>query len=199
MEVLSGRLYCGANRPMYLSAIRLAILGRSSGQTDKRAIGQEGDTWRSPSAALRIELLVHLLVSSMCWKENWNCSYMAIQWQVEVNHVMKRIQGNKTEREKWQTIRLKVNVHLFKERNFQQGAFFLERSENYEKRVLASSCLSVLIKHGSHRTNYHEIWYLSIFRKSVEEIQFSFKSDKNNAYFRWIPIYIFHHISLNSS
>jgi len=24
---------------------------------------------------------------------------------------------------------------------------------------------------GSHQTNFHEIWYLSVFRKSVEEIQ----------------------------
>ena len=33
---------------------------------------------------------------------------------------------------------------------------------------------------GSHRKNFHEIWYLRIFRKSVEEIQVLLKSDKNN-------------------
>jgi len=41
---------------------------------------------------------------------------------------------------------------------------------------------------------------LSIFRKSVEKIQVSLKSDKNNGYFTWCrPIYIFNHISLSSS
>jgi len=36
-----------------------------------------------------------------------------------------------------------------------------------------------------------EIWYLSIFRMSVEKIHVSLKSDKNNGYFTWRPIYIF--------
>ena len=33
---------------------------------------------------------------------------------------------------------------------------------------------------GSHWTDFNEIWYLSIFRKSDEKIQVLFKSDKNN-------------------
>jgi hypothetical protein len=36
---------------------------------------------------------------------------------------------------------------------------------------------------GSHWTEFLEIWYLSIFRKSVEKIQVSLTSDKNNRYF----------------
>jgi hypothetical protein len=40
---------------------------------------------------------------------------------------------------------------------------------------------------------------LSIFRKSVEKIQVSLKSDKNNGYFTWRPMYIYDYISLNSS
>jgi len=35
-------------------------------------------------------------------------------------------------------------------------------------------------KLGSHWTDFHEILYLSIFRKSVEKIQFSLISEKNN-------------------
>jgi hypothetical protein len=35
---------------------------------------------------------------------------------------------------------------------------------------------------GSHWTNCHEILYLRIFRKSVEKIQVSLESDKNNRY-----------------
>jgi hypothetical protein len=42
----------------------------------------------------------------------------------------------------------------------------------------------------SHWTDFHEIWYLSIFRKSVQKIQVLLKYDKNNGYFTWRPIYI---------
>ena len=52
---------------------------------------------------------------------------------------------------------------------------------------------------GFHWTDFHEIWYLSIFRKSVKKFQVSLKLDKNNGYFTWIPIYIFYHILLKSS
>jgi hypothetical protein len=40
---------------------------------------------------------------------------------------------------------------------------------------------------------------ISIFPKSVEKIQFSLKSDKNNGYFANIPVNIFNHISLSHS
>jgi hypothetical protein len=36
---------------------------------------------------------------------------------------------------------------------------------------------------GSHWAEFHEILYLGIFPKSVEKIQVSLKSDKNNGYF----------------
>ena len=45
-------------------------------------------------------------------------------------------------------------------------------------------------KHSSHWTDFHEIIYLSIFRKSVEKIQVSLKFDKNNGYFTWGPTHI---------
>jgi len=38
-----------------------------------------------------------------------------------------------------------------------------------------------------------------MFQKYVEKIQFPLKSNKNNGYFEWRPIYIFYHISLISS
>ena len=38
---------------------------------------------------------------------------------------------------------------------------------------------------GSYWTDYNEIWYLNIFRKSVDKTRISFKSDKNNGYFTW--------------
>ena len=52
---------------------------------------------------------------------------------------------------------------------------------------------------GSHRTGFHEIRYLSIFRKSVEKIQDSLKSDKNTGHFTWRTMYIFDHILFSSS
>jgi len=37
-------------------------------------------------------------------------------------------------------------------------------------------------------TDFHEISYLSVFRKSVEKIDVSLKSDKHNRNFTWRPI-----------
>ena len=53
---------------------------------------------------------------------------------------------------------------------------------------------------GSHWTDFYEIWYFSIFfQRSIEKNHLSLKSDKNNAYFTWTSMYIYDHISLNSS
>jgi len=43
----------------------------------------------------------------------------------------------------------------------------------------------------------NEIWYLSIFRKTVEKFQVSIKWDKNKEHFAWTPIHIFDIISLS--
>ena len=48
-----------------------------------------------------------------------------------------------------------------------------------------SVCLSIrprMEQVGPHWTDFHEILYLNIFRKSVEKIQFLIKHDKNNGY-----------------
>ena len=61
--------------------------------------------------------------------------------------------------------------------------------QNCEKRLLASSRLSVRIwQLGSHWTDFHEIWYLSILSNIWGENSKSFRSDKNNGYFTWRPI-----------
>ena len=44
-----------------------------------------------------------------------------------------------------------------------------------------------------------DIWIYFFFFKSIEKIQVSLKSDKNNGNFIWRPIYIYDHISLISS
>jgi hypothetical protein len=48
---------------------------------------------------------------------------------------------------------------------------------------------------GSHWTDFYEIWYLRIFKKIVKKIKVLLKSDKNNGYFIWRPIYIYDYIS----
>jgi hypothetical protein len=86
------------------------------------------------------------------------------------------------------------------------GGGFLARSQNCQKQLLASClclppCLPACLPacppacppaHLSVRTHettrlprdrFREIWWLSIFLKSVEKIQVSFKSDKNNGRF----------------
>jgi len=68
---------------------------------------------------------------------------------------------------------------------------FYARSQNCEKRLSALSCASVRLSvcaRGVTRlplVDFHEIWYLTMFRKSVEKIQFSLKSDKNEGFFIW--------------
>ena len=51
---------------------------------------------------------------------------------------------------------------------------------------------------GSHWTDFlNEIWYLTIFKKSVEKIQVPFKSYENNVYSARSSMYIYHNISLS--
>jgi hypothetical protein len=65
--------------------------------------------------------------------------------------------------------------------------------------VCISVRLSVRVeKLGSYLKEFHKIWYLSIFRKSVEKIQISIKYDKNNEHFTWRAIQ-FDYISNKSS
>ena len=52
------------------------------------------------------------------------------------------------------------------------------------RKATVSFVMSVRMgKLGSHRTDFDEIVYLEIFRKTVQKIQVSLKSDKNNGCF----------------
>ena len=74
---------------------------------------------------------------------------------------------------------------------------FFARMQNFKKAtntcimpVCLSVCLSVCSPELSfHRADFHEVWYLSIFWKSVEKIQVSLNSYKNNCHFTWISTY----------
>jgi hypothetical protein len=48
---------------------------------------------------------------------------------------------------------------------------------------------------GSHWKDFYEIWYLSIYRKSIDDIKVLLKSAGNEGQFTWRPIYIFDQIS----
>ena len=82
--------------------------------------------------------------------------------------------------------------------------FFKALSQHCEKRLLDSSRLSVCLffcmeQLCSHWKDLHEIWYMCIFRNSVEKIQLFLKPDKNKGCFARRPIHIYYHISLISS
>ena len=64
------------------------------------------------------------------------------------------------------------------------------------KCYLRHVCPSIRVEQlGCHWMDFHEIWYLSIVQKSVKKIQVLLKSDKNDRYFIWRPMYIYDSIS----
>jgi hypothetical protein len=109
--------------------------------------------------------------------------------------------GKITQRTVWKKY---VGVHICWNIQLETLLYIVVRriSQNYEKRVLASSCLSVCphgtlgLPTGRIFVKFH-VWVF--FEKSVEKIQFSVKADKNNAYCAWRLIYSCDHISLSSS
>ena len=80
---------------------------------------------------------------------------------------------------------------------------FQAPSQNCEKRLLASSCLSFCpsARNKSAPTRRIPIKFdvLVFFQKSVEKIKVSLKSCNNNGYFTWRRFNIYGNISLNSS
>jgi len=57
----------------------------------------------------------------------------------------------------------------------------IAKSDCYLRHVCTSVCPSVRTKQlGSHRMDFYEISYMSIFRKCVEKMKVSLKSDPNN-------------------
>jgi hypothetical protein len=73
------------------------------------------------------------------------------------------------------------NVMHWEKKSAFLGAFAELRKVTFS---FMSVCTSFRMQHfGSHWTHFREIWYLSIFRKSVAKILVSLKPDKNNGYF----------------
>jgi hypothetical protein len=67
--------------------------------------------------------------------------------------------------------------------------------------LFMSVCMSVRIEQlASHWADFYEIRCMNIYRKYVEKIHVSLKSDKDNRLFTWRHnIYMYDNISLNSS
>jgi len=64
--------------------------------------------------------------------------------------------------------------------------------EKFRKAAI-SFVMFVLRTHGTTQLpqdGFYDMWYSCIFRKSVEKIQVSFKSDQSDVYFSWRHIYI---------
>ena len=60
----------------------------------------------------------------------------------------------------------------------------LLKASYLHRHVCTPYSLSVRMEQlGSHWTDFLEIWYLRIFRRSVQKIQFWLKSDKNSGYY----------------
>jgi hypothetical protein len=77
---------------------------------------------------------------------------------------------------------------------------FLGAFAKLRKALLSSWCPSVRLEQlCSHWTDFDEIWCLRFVWKSVEKIQASLKSEKNNRYLTWRRFDIYDNISRNSS
>jgi len=74
----------------------------------------------------------------------------------------------------------KQKMHLWKECIVFWHVRKMAESDFYLRRVCPSAHMQQL---GSHWTDFHEILYLSIFRKPVGNTQVPLKSNKNKGYF----------------
>ena len=87
-------------------------------------------------------------------------------------------------------------------RSLQASGRSWARSQNYENRLLALSCLPACLSFcpsvrpsvqmeqlGFHCTDFYEISHLKVFRKPLEKIKVLLKSDKNNGYVSWLSVH----------
>jgi hypothetical protein len=77
----------------------------------------------------------------------------------------------------------------------QPQSFIIRRAHKTAINVMSDSMEQLC----SHWIDFHKIWYLSVFKKSVGKIKVSLKSDKNKRYFTWRPIHIYPRIIISRS
>jgi hypothetical protein len=67
----------------------------------------------------------------------------------------------------------------------------ITESDHSLRQICLSVCLYVCVEQlGSKRTDFNEIGCWRIFKKSIDKIQVSLKSDKNIGHFTCRPIYV---------
>jgi hypothetical protein len=82
---------------------------------------------------------------------------------------------------------------------FSKSIHFYALLQNWEKRILASSFLSVCMSSRNNLVPSGRIFMEhDIFRKSFLRIQILSKPVKNKGFFTWMPKYIYDTISLTS-
>jgi hypothetical protein len=64
-----------------------------------------------------------------------------------------------------------------------ESAHFLAHTQNCEKKLLASSCLSICLHKWNNWIDFNENLYLNIYLKSIKNSQVSLKFKKENRYF----------------
>jgi hypothetical protein len=69
--------------------------------------------------------------------------------------------------------------------------YILKRFRKIRKAIVSVLVPVRLQQLGSYWTDFHEIWYLGMFRKSFPKVQVSLKPDNNNAYFTHRPTHIY--------
>ena len=73
---------------------------------------------------------------------------------------------------------------LFIDIKFNNPSFFFDAFTKLRRATISVACFSSRLSVcPSQWKDFHEIWYLNIFIKSVEKIQVSLKSNKNTGYY----------------
>ena len=76
----------------------------------------------------------------------------------------------------------------------------ISKSDYWHRHIGLCDRFCVRMEHlGWHWRDFHEIWYLNIFRKFPEKLHVWLRSGNNNAYFTWQRLYICDNVPLNSS
>ena len=84
-----------------------------------------------------------------------------------------------------------ISIRFFECRlvlNSLRGVRKIDENDCWLRHICPSRCSSVRLELCFHWRDFHEILYLSVFRKSVKKVKILLKSKKNNEYFTRITL-----------